>query len=215
MKISYAILTHNEGGYIEKLIKTLADHKRVEDEIVVVDDYSTCELTRAILNNWSTTGEINLHQREFDKDHTQKNYLNSLCTGDYIMQLDADECLHPQLIESLSAFLESNPDVDLFYVPRINTVKGLTPEWVDKWQWTVNDRGWVNFPDWQMRLYRNCTEIKWDGLLHSKVVGFKTYGFLPAEELYSILHPKDIARQIVQNELYDKIEANGRTKYKV
>ncbi len=215
MKISYAILTHNEGEYIEKLIKTLTDYKRAEDEIVVVDDYSTCELTRAILDEWSAMGEINLHQREFDGDHTQKNYLNSLCTGDYIMQLDADECLYPQLIESLPTFLESNSEGDLYYVPRINTVEGLTPEWADKWRWTVNEHGWVNFPDWQMRLYRNCSEIKWDGLLHSKVIGFKTYGFLPAEELYSILHPKDITRQIAQNELYDKIEANGRTKYKV
>jgi glycosyltransferase involved in cell wall biosynthesis len=215
MKISYAILTHNEGEYIEKLIKMLTDHKRAEDEIVVVDDYSTCELTRAILAEWHALGEIKLYYREFDGDHTQKNYLNSLCTGDYIMQLDADECLYPQLIELLPSFLQDNSDVDLFYVPRINTVDGLTQEWTEKWQWNVNERGWVNFPDWQMRLYRNCDYVKWDGLLHSKVVGFKTYAFLPPDELYCILHPKDITRQIAQNELYDKIEANGRTKYKV
>lgn len=215
MKISYAILTHNEGEYIEKLIKTLTDYKRAEDEIVIVDDYSTCELTRAILGEWSDMGEIRLHHRQFDGDHTQKNHLNSLCTGDYIMQLDADECLYPQLIESLPTFLENNSEGDLFYVPRVNTVEGLTKEWADKWGWNVNEQGWVNFPDWQMRLYRNCDEVKWDGLLHSKIVGFKTYGFFPAEELYSILHPKDLTRQIAQNELYDKIEANGRTKYKI
>jgi hypothetical protein len=100
-------------------------------------------------------------------------------------------------------------------MPRINTVEGLTQEWIQKWGWNVNEKGWVNFPDWQMRLYRNCDTIKWDGLLHSKIEGYKTYVALPAEEVYCILHPKQLDRQITQNNLYDKIEANGRQKYKV
>ena len=66
-----------------------------------------------------------------------------------------------------------------------------------------------------MRLYRNCEWVKWDGLLHSKITGHKTQTVLPSEEMFSILHPKKIDRQIAQNSLYDKIEANGRQKYKV
>ena len=41
MKISYAILTHNEGQYIDTLLSFLTTNKRLEDEIVVVDDFST------------------------------------------------------------------------------------------------------------------------------------------------------------------------------
>lgn len=213
MKISYAILTHNEGEYIAKLLTLLTTYKRDIDEIVIVDDYSNDEQTKSILNDFKD--QIVLDYRTFDGDHTQKNYLNSRCTGDYILQLDADELVNPEFLEMLPELLEENNETDLFIMPRINTVEGLTPEWSAKWGWNVNEKGWVNFPDWQMRLYRNCDWVKWDGLLHSKIEGHKTYVFLPAEELFCILHPKQIDRQIEQNNLYSKIEQNGRTKYKV
>ena len=213
MKISYAILTHNEGEYIKNLLPFLIKNKRKEDEVVVVDDYSTEELTQSLLEEYKD--DIILHYRKFDGDHTQKNYLNSKCTGDYIFQLDADEIVHKEFIEILPQILESNTNIDLFYCPRINTVSDLTPEYIKKWGWNVNKKGWVNFPDFQMRLYRNSPNIKWDGLLHSKIVGFESFSPLPQEEFYCILHLKNLDRQIQQNDLYDKIEANGRTKYKI
>ena len=213
MKISYAILTHNEGECIAELLTLLTTYKRDIDEIVVVDDYSNDEKTKFILNDVKDL--IKLEYRTFDGDHTQKNYLNSLCSGDYILQLDADELVHPEFLEMLPELLEENNETDLFIMPRINTVEGLTQEWIDKWKWNVNEKGWVNFPDWQMRLYRNCDWVKWNGLLHSKIEGHKTYVFLPAEELFCILHPKQLERQVAQNDLYDKIEQTGRTKYKV
>ena len=213
MKISYAILTHNEGEYIAELLTLLSTYKRDIDEIVIVDDYSDDEKTKFILNDFKDL--ITLDYRTFDGDHTQKNYLNSKCTGDYILQLDADELIKPEFLEMLPELLEENKETDLFIMPRINTVEGLTPEYIQKWRWNVNEKGWVNFPDWQMRLYRNCDWVKWDGLLHSKIEGHKTYVFLPAEELFCIIHPKQLDRQVAQNNLYDKIEQNGRSKYKV
>ncbi len=213
MKISYAILTHNEGEYIEKLLSFLTTHKRSIDEIVVVDDYSDDDLTKSILDKYKN--QIELHYRTFDGDHTQKNYLNSKCSGDYILQLDADELISKKFIDMLPELLEMNNETDLFLMPRINTVEGLTPEYIEKWRWNVNEKGWVNFPDWQMRLYRNCDWVKWDGLLHSKVEGYKTFVSLPTDELFCILHPKQLERQVIQNDLYDKIEQTGRTKYKV
>jgi glycosyltransferase involved in cell wall biosynthesis len=213
MKISYAILTHNEGEYIAELLTLLSTYKRDIDEIVIVDDYSDDEKTKFILNDFKDL--ITLDYRTFDGDHTQKNYLNSKCTGDYILQLDADELVKPEFLEMLPELLEENQETDLFIMPRINTVEGLTPEYIQKWRWNVNEKGWVNFPDWQMRLYRNCDWVKWDGLLHSKIEGHKTYVFLPAEELFCIIHPKQLDRQVAQNNLYDKIEQNGRSKYKL
>lgn len=213
MKISYAILTHNEGDYIENLLSLLTKNKRSEDEIIIVDDNSTDEKTVSVLEKYKN--DIQLHSRVFDGDATQKNYLNSKCSGDYILQLDADELMTADFIKMLPDILEENNEIDLFFVPRINTVEGLTDEHIKKWNWNVNEKGWVNFPDWQMRLYRNCDWVRWDGLLHSKIVGFKTYVALPTDELFCMLHPKEIERQEEQNNLYDKIEANGRTKYKV
>ena len=213
MTISYAILTHNEGEYIETLLSFLTTYKRDEDEIVIVDDFSDDELTKSVLDKYKD--QITLQYRVFDGDATQKNYLNSLCTKDYILQLDADELVSLDFLNMLPNLLELNDTVDLFIMPRINTVEGLTPEYVQKWRWNVNEKGWVNFPDWQMRLYRNCDWVKWDGLLHSKIEGYKTFINLPQDELFCILHPKQLDRQVAQNNLYDKIEQTGRTKYKV
>ena len=213
MTISYAILTHNEGEYIETLLSFLTTNKRAEDEIVVVDDFSDDELTKSTLDKYKD--QITLQYRVFDGDATQKNYLNSLCTKDYILQLDADELVSSDFLSMLPDLLELNDTVDLFIMPRINTVEGLTQEYINRWRWNVNEKGWVNFPDWQMRLYRNCNWVKWDGLLHSKIEGYKTFINLPQDELFCILHPKQLDRQVAQNNLYDKIEQTGRTKYKV
>jgi len=213
MTISYAILTHNEGEYIETLLTFLTKYKRNEDEIVIVDDFSDDELTKSVLDKYKD--QITLQYRIFDGDATQKNYLNSLCTKDYILQLDADELIDLQLLNMLPNLLELNDTVDLFIMPRINTVEGLTQEYINRWRWNVNEKGWVNFPDWQMRLYRNCDWVKWEGLLHSKIEGYKTFINLPQDELFCILHPKQLDRQVAQNNLYDKIEQTGRTKYKV
>jgi len=213
MTISYAILTHNEGEYIETLLTFLTKYKRDEDEIVIVDDFSDDELTKSILDKYKN--QITLQYRVFDGDATQKNYLNSLCTKDYILQLDADELVSSDFLSMLPDLLELNNTVDLFIMPRINTVEGLTQEYINRWRWNVNEKGWVNFPDWQMRLYRNCNWVKWDGLLHSKIEGYKTFINLPQDELFCILHPKQLDRQVAQNNLYDKIEQTGRIKYKV
>ena len=85
--------------------------------------------------------------------HTFKNNLKSHCTKDYIFQVDADEIPHEYLVEYLGEVLETNP-VDIVFVPRVNTVEGLEQSHIDKWKWNVNDKGWVNFPDYQTRIYK-------------------------------------------------------------
>ena len=219
MKVSYAILTHNEGEYINTLLTLLYENKREVDEIVLLDDFSTDVRTKQILEDFKTRSKSDkslvFNQRVFDGDHTQKNAVNTFCNGDYILQIDADELFLPEFIKMLPELLEENKEADLFLVPRINTVEGLTQEHINKWKWNVNDKGWVNFPDYQTRLFRNSDNIVWDGLLHSRITGHKTSVMLPTAELFCMLHPKEIERQENQNDHYDRIEANGRTKYKV
>ena len=53
MKISYSILTHNETTTLEKLLKFLIKYKQPQDEIVILDDYSDNEKTKAILDDYS------------------------------------------------------------------------------------------------------------------------------------------------------------------
>jgi hypothetical protein len=93
----------------------------------------------------------------------------------------------------------------MFLVPRVNTVEGLTPEHIAKWGWNVSDKGWVNFPDYQTRIYKNIPEIKWEGKVHERIIGTKTFSPLPAEEVWSLYHPKEITRQEKQNNFYETI----------
>ena len=90
-------------------------------------------------------------------------------------------------------------------VPRVNTVEGLTQEHINKWGWKVDNKGWVNYPDYQWRIWKNKPEIKWVNKVHEKLDGFKTYTTLPSQEELSIYHPKDIKRQEKQNNYYDTL----------
>ena len=206
MKMSYSILTHNETESLEKLIDFLVTHKDEEDEIVILDDFSNDENTKKILDNSVGVYDIKFEQRKLMGDFaSQKNHLKNMCTGDYIFNLDADELPTQTLIENIKPILESNPTIDLFWVPRINTVEGITEEHINKWRWQVNNEGWVNFPDYQGRIWRNRPNIMWKNKVHEVLTGYKEHTYLPAEEEFCFYHPKDIGRQEKQNEFYNTI----------
>jgi hypothetical protein len=112
---------------------------------------------------------------------------------------------HSTLIENLPAILESNPDNEVFLVPRVNTVEGLTEQHIKQWQWNVNDQGWVNYPDYQWRVWKNNPDIRWVNKVHEQLQGHKSYALLPAQEELSLYHPKDIKRQEKQNAYYDTL----------
>tara|TARA_Y100000590_G_scaffold163384_1_gene187319 strand:+ start:2635 stop:3261 length:627 start_codon:yes stop_codon:yes gene_type:complete len=206
MKISYSILTHNETDSLLKLIEFLVKHKDEEDEIVILDDYSDNEKTKKILDATVSVYDIKFEQRHLLGDFAgQKNYLKGMCSGDYIFNLDADELPHENLMKAIKPILEINPTVDLYYVPRVNTVDGLTQEHINYWRWNVNENGWVNWPDWQGRIWKNRPNIRWERPVHEMLVGFKEYTQLPPQEEFAFYHPKDIEKQEKQNEFYGEI----------
>ncbi len=205
MKISYAITVCNELEEVKRLVNFLLLHKRKEDEIVILLDHSNGknEVYRYLL---TLPPEILLNRDAFQGHFANwKNQITSYCTGDYIFQIDADELPHEDLINNLPYILEINQEVDVFLVPRINTVEGLTQEHIRQWRWNVNEKGWVNFPDYQWRIYRNHCSIKWKNKVHEVLEGFKTSTLLPAEEEYCLYHPKTIDRQEKQNNYYDTL----------
>jgi glycosyltransferase involved in cell wall biosynthesis len=208
VKISFAITVKDEGEYVSDLLNQLVPFcDETGDEIVVVDDNSTDEYTLSILESHSSIGAISLYKHELNNDFaTHKNFLNSKCLGDYIFQIDADETLHPNLLKYLHDILGYNADIDLFMVPRVNVVNGLTDEDIQRWGWSVNEFGWVMFPDYQTRIYKNSENIKWEGKVHERITGHKTQTMLPAEEEWAIYHIKDILRQREQNNFYQTIQ---------
>ena len=207
MKISYAITVCNEFIEIQRLVNFLLQHKRAQDNIVILYDEANGDPEiESFLRSHSINGEFSWHKGKFNNHFADwKNKLTSLCNGDYIFQIDADEYPSEDLIQSLPEMLELNPEMDIFLVPRINTVEGLTPEHIAKWGWNVTDTGWVNFPDFQWRIWRNVPEIKWVNKVHERLDGFKTYTMLPDVEYFALYHPKTIDKQEKQNKLYDTI----------
>jgi len=207
MKISYAITVCNEFVEIQNLVSFLLENKRTEDEIVILyDSKNGDEAIEEYLRAKSVNSEFAWHKGEFDNHFANwKNKLSSLCNGDYIFQIDADEIPNKELINNLPSILEYNPDVDVYLIPRVNTVEGLTLDHQLKWRWNVNDKGWVNWPDYQWRVWNNKPEIKWVNKVHEKLEGHREYTFLPAEEKYALYHPKTIERQERQNAYYDTL----------
>jgi len=209
MKISYAITVCDEFLEIQKLLSLLLNNKRQQDEVVVLVDLSKNTPTSELLNylhELSSEDYIILVEDTF-KGHFAdwKNILTKSCSGDYIFQIDADEVPNKVLLSYLPEILENNPDNEVYLVPRVNTVEGLTDEHIKKWRWEVNDGGWVNYPDYQWRIWKNKPEIKWKNKVHEVLEGYKTYSPLPAQEVLSLYHPKDIKRQEKQNNYYSTL----------
>ena len=211
MKISYAIPVCNEHVELEKLLSFLIKHIDENDEIVVqCDKGNTTPEVYKVLDSFKAPVGLKdpLKVIEFPLSGHFSNFKNNLkehCTGDWIFQIDADELPHESLITNLKPLLELNPTTEMFLVPRVNTVEGLTQEHINQWRWNVDEKGWVNWPDYQTRIIQNGPKIKWQNKVHEQIVGISTKGALPMEEEWCLYHPKTIKKQETQNNFYNTL----------
>jgi hypothetical protein len=207
MKISYGITVCDEYEEIVRLIDFLHKHKHPEDEIcVLLDKPKASPILLDRLYRYSSANWILLKESAFQGHFADwKNELTRMCSSDYIFQIDADEVPNDYLMGSLHEILETNPEVEVYQVPRVNTVEGLTQEHINRWGWNVNEKGWVNFPDYQWRIYKNIPEIKWKNKVHEILEGYKTVALIPPHEDLSLYHPKTIERQEKQNNYYNTL----------
>jgi len=206
MKISFAITVCNELEEIKKLVLFLFKHKRKEDEIVILYDEKNGnpEILDFLLPYNKFPHVQTWRGFDFEGNFADwKNKLNDYCQGDYIYQIDADEMVSEYVIKNLHQILELNPKVDLIFVPRINTVNGITQEHINKWGWNVNEKGWVNFPVAQGRILRNGMTCY--GKVHERIIGGQKFSSLPLDEEYCIQHHKTIERQEKQNNYYSSL----------
>ena len=207
MKISYGITVHNEADELNKLLEVLVSNTDEEDEIVICDDFSNQE-TREVIDHWDLHSPdskvIKHYTRKLDGNFAdQKNSVIENSTGDYIFHIDADEYPNEILLQQLKQILEIN-DVDLVWVPRVNTIEDMEQQHIQKWGWRVSEKNWVNYPDYQARVFRNHKDIRWTRPLHEYITGCKTYAHLPPHEELSLYHPKTIEKQEEQNMFYNQ-----------
>ncbi len=210
MKFSFAIPVCNELNELQALINNVLEHKQSEDEIVILfdTDNGTKQVEDYLRSLTVASKGIAWYPASLNKDFASfKNNFLKYCSGDYIVQIDADELPSDEFWTYLPAIFESNRGLaESFYISRRNTVDGLTQEHIDKWGWRVqkiDNKDLINFPDWQHRIFKNNGKIKWKNKVHEVLEGHGTLSYIPAELF--LWHHKDIKRQEKQNAYYDTL----------
>jgi hypothetical protein len=205
MKLSYAICACTEDRELASLLNFLLKVKDAEDEIVVLlDKDRTTPHVRRVLAEFGTS--VVHHERVFDGNFsTHRNYHNSLCTGDFIFVIDADEMPTEVLIKNIKNIIHDNKNCEMVALPRVNICPGYTEEWLKKGTFTINDMGWINWPDWQGRIFKNAPHIKWSKNLHERVEGYKGGLQLIDNPKVALWHIKSVEKQDYQGAFYDNL----------
>lgn len=210
--ISYLITVHNEDKSLANLLNKLRGFAGKDDEIVILDDFSDNPKCQAVLSEHSKLDNVRVYQHALERNYGgHKNYGTELCKKPWVFQIDGDECPTETLLTNISEIIETNPDIEVFLVPRINAFVGLKPEHAKQWGWTLSPspayggRPKVNWPDYQGRIYKNDPKrIKWDRRLHEKLEGYSKFSALPADEDLALHHDKTIETQIKTNQRYNE-----------
>jgi glycosyltransferase involved in cell wall biosynthesis len=191
-KLSVTIITLNEAEHIGAAIGSVA----WADEVIVVDSRSTdgtpdiarAKGARVVVRDWPGYVE-------------QKNFAASIASNDWILSLDADERISPQLADEIRRLLDQGPDRAAYRAPRVTFHLG-------RWIRTTDF-----YPDYQARLY-DRTRARWQGrYVHESVTADGPVGYLRADiEHYSF---RDLRDQVDRLNHYTTLSArqmheNGR-----
>jgi (heptosyl)LPS beta-1,4-glucosyltransferase len=158
--VSVTIITRNEASNIADALASVA----WADEVVVVDAQST--------DDTATIARQHAHrvvEREWPGYVNQKNYAASIASHDWILSLDADERVTPELAEEIKALLAATPQYAAYRIPRVTWHFG---RWIRSTDW---------YPDYQLRLY-DRRRAQWTGqYVHEAVTVNGTVGRLQHE----------------------------------
>jgi len=192
MKITYTIQVCNESREIYSLINFLLKVKDDEDNIhVVVDSLHKTDKVDLVLSQFKD--RVTVFERPFDSFCENGMFHIENATGDYIFGLDADEMPQEFLIKNIKKILSEN-DVDILWIPRINIHPGITANDIARYKLPINDMGFINWPDYQGRVYKRNNKIRLTNELHTKLTGGEKVSCLPAEPRFGLWHIKSIEK---------------------
>jgi len=210
VKISYVITVCDEFSELKRLISVLLQGKRYDDEIcVLVDTPHSNEDVINYLKLVESQKLLTFKEDKFEGNFADwKNKANAMASGDFIFNIDADEVPNVNLIQCLPEIIDFNDDIEAYWVPRSNTLDGDKDqilEYIASQGWRVDDRNRINYPDMQLRIFKNSPNVKWEGKVHETVKGFESFSQLPLDDGYSLFHPKTLEKQVKQNNLYNNL----------
>ena len=199
MILSYAICVCNEHSELDSLLAFLEDvrPKTTTEIVILVDSSKRNDLVESVILKYPA---VKRFEREFGGHFAEhKNYLNNKCSGHYIFNIDADEIPQEKLMSAVYD-IALKGEASVVYVPRINICPGYTERFLKRWNFNVNEAGWINWPDYQGRLYKKG--LFWTGKVHEKIQGTNTEGLQAVPDM-ALWHIKSVTRQNRQNTLYD------------
>ncbi len=113
--LSAVLIVKNEEKKLESCLASL----RWADEIIIVDTHST-DRTLEIASRYTDK----IYQRDFDEFSAQKNFAVEQASGEWILSVDADERVSPELRDAIIKVLEKGTGYDGFMVKRRNIIFG-------------------------------------------------------------------------------------------
>jgi glycosyltransferase involved in cell wall biosynthesis len=193
LPLSVYMITLNNGATIEK---ALASVYKWADELVVVDSDSTDD-TPQIAKKYTA----NYHRFMTTSQREKYQYAQDQCTSPWVLFIDADEWLTPEIKREIEDFVRGNTEYDGFLVERKNFYLGKL----------IRYGGW--YPDHEIRLYRK-DKGRWEGGLHAKVSIDGKMGRL--KNYYMHAPYADISHQIKTVDRYsgsfaEDLKASGRS----
>ena len=186
MKISAVIITFNEEDRLPEALNSL---QGVADEIVVVDSFST-DRTPEIAKQ----SRVHFYQNRFEDYGQQKNFAMQKAGHEWILNLDADERVSPELEKAIMELKLNEPaeKIGAYAIKRKTFYLG---------HW-IRHSGW--YPDRKVRLFRKSGST-WQGRIHERLLVKGAVAPLPG----AILHYtyRDIGDHIQRLNRYSNFQA--------
>ena len=186
-KYSVCMITYNDEECIRDTMENVAPY--ITDDFVITDGGST-DKTIDIIKEY----DVNLiHKKWNDNFEVQKNHSLDHANQEWRIWIDADETYDPIFWNQLAWYIRDaqQREVDCINVPRINIVHGMTPEFAEENSWNISYFNWVNYPDYQQRVFKS--HCKFAGRTHERIINVKKDAALVGVHC---VHPKSLDRQI-------------------
>ena len=168
--LSVVVITHNEEANIGRVLESV----RLADERIVLD----CGSTDRTLEIARTFGARTFTEK-WKGYSAQKNSAIDKASGDWVLSLDADEAVEPELMEEIRHVLGQNPPVNGYYMPRKNYFLG-------RW---IRHGGF--YPDRKLRLFRR---------------GLGRFGERPVHEVVQVDGPTATLNHALVHNAYPTLE---------